>query len=48
MPAVAEVRILRMPLNISPSAILSGTTLDKAEGTATAEFDLVIVYKPRI
>jgi len=48
VPAVAEVRILRMPLNISPSATLSGTTLDKTEGTATAEFDLVIVYKPRI
>jgi len=47
LPAVAEVRILKMPLNISPTATLSGSALDRRDDSATAGFELMIVYKPR-
>jgi hypothetical protein len=47
-PRVAEVRTLRMPLDVSPNAILSGTTLDSLPAPTSAEFELLIVYKPRV
>jgi hypothetical protein len=48
-PAVAEVRTLKMPLNVSPKAALSGNTLDSTRAEAApAEFELVVVYKPRV
>ncbi len=47
-PRVAEVRTLRMPLDVSPNAILSGTTLDSLPAPTAAEFELLIVYKPRV
>ncbi|MDB5863820.1 MAG: hypothetical protein JWO70_1626 [Betaproteobacteria bacterium] len=48
-PAVAEVRTRKMPLNVSPTAPLSGNTLDSARSAAaTAEFEIVVVFKPRI
>jgi len=49
-PDVAEVRIVKLPLNVNPSASLSGNTLDNPEqaGNATAEFKLLIVLKPNV
>lgn len=46
-PHVAEVRAVKMPLNVSPTAVLSGNTLDSSPA-ASAEFELVIVYRPRV
>jgi hypothetical protein len=46
-PAVSEARAVRMPLNVSPGAALSGNTLDSRAEVGTAEFELVIVLKPR-
>ena len=48
-PAVAEVRATKMPLNVSPTAPLSGNTLSSAKAEAAiAEFELVVVFKPRV
>lgn len=48
-PAVMEVRATKMPLNVSPKAALSGNTLDAARTeAASAEFELVIQFKPRL
>jgi hypothetical protein len=47
-PAVAEVRATKMPLNVSPKAVLSGNTLDSRAEGGTAEFELVIVFKPKV
>jgi hypothetical protein len=47
-PDVAEVRVVRLPLNVNPSLSLSGNTLDNPEQTAnaTAEFRLLVRLKP--
>jgi hypothetical protein len=47
-PAVAEVRVVRLPLNVNPSMTLSGNTIDNPEQTqnATAEFKVLVVLKP--
>src|SRR5688572_2500699 len=45
-PAVAEVRLTKMPLNVSPKAVLSGNTLDSRTAAGSAQFELVIVFKP--
>jgi len=47
-PDVAEVRVVKLPLNVSPSLSLSGNTVDNPEQTAaaTAEFKLLVVLKP--
>jgi hypothetical protein len=37
-----------MPLNVSPKSILSGNTLDSRTASGTAEFELVIVLKPKV
>ena len=47
-PAVFEARTVRMPLNVSPGAALSGNTLDTRSEAGTAEFELLIVLKPRL
>ena len=47
-PAVAEVRTMKMPLNVSPKSVLSGTTADSRAESGIAEFELLIVLKPRI
>jgi hypothetical protein len=48
-PLVAEVRSTKMPLNVSPTAALSGNTLDSTRAQAgTAEFELIVVFKPRV
>jgi hypothetical protein len=47
-PAVLDVRTTKMPLNISPKAALSGTTLDGTRAdVGTAQFEMIIVFKPR-
>ncbi len=47
-PEVAEVRVIKLPLNVNPSLSLSGNTLDNPEqsATATAEFKLLVLFKP--
>jgi hypothetical protein len=47
-PDVAEVRVVKLPLNVNPSLALSGNTVDNPEQTqnATAEFKVVVVMKP--
>lgn len=49
-PAVAEVRVVKLPLNVNPSLSLSGNTLDNPEQSqnATAEFKLVVILKPAL
>lgn len=47
-PSVAEVRTTKMPLDVSPKAVLSGNTLDTTVETGTADFEMVIVLQPRI
>jgi hypothetical protein len=48
-PSVAEVRTVRMPLNVSPTAALSGTTHSASRSDAsTADFELLVVFKPRL
>ena len=45
-PEVAEVRVVKLPLNISPGLTLSGnTTDDHREQTGKAEFKLLLVLK---
>jgi hypothetical protein len=46
--SVAEVRSIKMPLDVSPKAVLSGNTLETRAETATAEFELAIVLKPKV
>ncbi|MCW5605444.1 MAG: hypothetical protein KIT18_12955, partial [Burkholderiales bacterium] len=44
-PAVAEVQVLKLPLNVNPTLQLSGNTLDSGEQTGTADFRMLIVLK---
>jgi hypothetical protein len=44
-PEVAEVRVVKMPLNINPSLTLSGNTTESLEQTGKAEFKLLLVLK---
>jgi hypothetical protein len=44
-PAVAQVNVVKLPLNINPSLALSGNTLDSREATGTADFAVSIVLK---
>ncbi len=48
-PEVAEVRVIKLPLNVNPALTLSGNTLDNPEqsAAATAEFKLLVLFKPR-
>jgi len=47
-PAVAAVRVVKLPLNVNPSLSLAGNTLDNPEQNvnATADFKLLILIKP--
>ena len=47
-PSVAEVKTTKMPLNVSPKAVLSGNTLDSRAESGTAEFEFIIVLKPKV
>ena len=44
-PEVAEVRVVKMPLNINPSLTLTGNTTESLEQTGKAEFKLLLVLK---
>jgi len=46
-PDVAEVQVVKLPLNVNPALSLSGNTAEAAEQqTGTAEFKLLVVMKP--
>ena len=46
-PEVAEVQVVKLPLNVNPALSLSGNTLDNPEqSTGTADFKLLLVLKP--
>ncbi len=45
-PAVAEARIVKLPLNIDPKLPLAGNTIDSGERGGTADFKLLLVLKP--
>lgn len=45
-PAVAEVRVIKLPLNVNPTLALSGTTLENGAAIGSADFRLVIVLRP--
>jgi hypothetical protein len=45
-PAVAAVRVVRLPLNVNPGLQLSGNTLDSPDQSSVAEFRLLIVFQP--
>lgn len=44
-PAVDNVRIVQLPLNVNPTLALSGNTSDNPAQAGTAEFKLVLVLK---
>lgn len=47
-PDVADVRVVKLPLNVNPTLSLSGNTLDNPEQStnAKAEFKLLLTLKP--
>lgn len=45
-PAVAEARIVKLPLNIDPALALTGNTLDSRERPGAADFKVLVVLKP--
>lgn len=47
-PAIAQVRIVKLPLNINPALALSGNTLDSREQTGTADFAVTVVLKAEL
>ena len=47
-PAVAEARIVKLPLNIDPTLALTGNTLDARERPGAADFKVLVVLKPNL
>ena len=47
-PAVAEVRVVKLPLNVNPSLPISGNTLDSPDQSAIADFKVLLVLKPNL
>jgi hypothetical protein len=47
-PSVAEVQVVKLPLNVNPTLQLSGNTLDNPQQVGTAEFELLVVYRPNV
>lgn len=47
-PAVGEVRIVQLPLNVSPGLTLSGSTSDATAKSGSNEFRLVIIMKTAV
>ena len=45
-PNVAEVRVVKQPLNISPNLTLSGNTADSRDHADKAEFAILVVMRP--
>jgi len=48
LPEVADVRVVKLPLDIDQKLSLSGTTVESREQTGRAEFRLVVVLKPKV
>ena len=44
-PEVAEVRVVKLPLNINPGLTLAGNTTDSRDQAGKAEFKLLLVWK---
>jgi len=44
-PAVAEVRVVKHPLNVNPGLALSGNTRDAADNAGIADFKITVVLK---
>ncbi|MDB5812671.1 MAG: hypothetical protein JWN94_4793 [Betaproteobacteria bacterium] len=47
-PNVGEVKVIKLPLNISPGLTLSGNTTDSRDQSDRAEFVLVVYMKPAV
>jgi hypothetical protein len=47
-PAVAEARIVKLPLNVDPALALTGNTLDSREQAGTADFRVQVLLKPNL
>ena len=47
-PAVAEARIVKLPLNVDPALALAGNTLDSREQAGVADFRVLVVLKPNL
>ena len=45
-PAVAQVRVVKLPLNVNPQLTLSGSTVEAGVQSGSTDFRLVIVLKP--
>ncbi|MBM3342260.1 MAG: hypothetical protein FJY56_09130 [Betaproteobacteria bacterium] len=45
-PLVADVKIVKLPLNINPEAALAGDTRDAADHAGAAEFQIRVTLKP--
>lgn len=45
-PAVADVRVVKYPLNVNPGLSLAGNTRDAAEFSGVADFKIVMTLKP--
>ncbi|HTE14779.1 MAG TPA: hypothetical protein VK642_06855, partial [Burkholderiales bacterium] len=45
-PAVADVKVIKLPLNVNPELTLSGDTRDAADHAGTAEFRILLTLKP--
>lgn len=48
LPQVNDVRVIKLPLNISPDLSLSGNTTDSRDQVGRAEFKLVLTLKPTL
>ncbi|MCC6534022.1 MAG: hypothetical protein IT531_15845 [Burkholderiales bacterium] len=47
-PAVADVKIVALPLNVSPNMALSGSTAESATRATSAPFKMNLVFKPTL
>jgi hypothetical protein len=47
-PAVAEARIVKLPLNIDPTLALAGNTLDSREQGGVADFKVLVLLKTNL
>ena len=45
-PAVADVKVIKLPLNVNPELALSGNTRDVTDQAGTAEFKITVMLKP--
>ncbi len=47
-PSVADVKVLKLPLNVNPELALSGNTRDAADQSGAAEFKILLTLKPNV